>query len=351
MRFAASRRLWILLCVCGAAAAMLTGAVEAGARRQGDVIEATLGGASTGGYHALVGEAVSEVVRRQYPGSSIGYEPGSHVGQLVRTVRGEIDLSLQTAVELRLAMEGYAVFPRPYHPDELTILAKVLDRQEVVLFVRADFAEQFSIDSLDDLRMRRPPLRLSFYHPGNLFARGLVFGEIFAAYGITEAEVKRWGGVVHQTASAESRRLMVDRKLDLWASATFHPDEKTLEVARSVSLRPVRIDPQVIDRAASRFGLKAGYLPAGTYDFLPEDYYTALVPMYLLASPALAADVAYKIVSALYQHFDYFREAHPSFRTLSAMMLAESDGFVIHPGARRFFDEKGLLGTVAAVGE
>lgn len=307
-------------------------------------VMASLGGASAGGFHALLGETIAEMVRRAYPGSSIGYEPGSQAGQLVRTVRGEISLSLQTAIELQLALQGYPVFPRAYDARELPVIAKIIDRQDIVLFVTEEAAERHGIASLADIRDKRPPLRMSFYPRGNLFARGLVFETVLAAYGITEQAVTDWGGRAYYVASAETQRLVVDHKVDLWLSASFHPDAKTLEIARAVALRALAVDREVIDRAADRFGLKTGYLPAGTYDFLPEDYYTPAVPTYLVASPRMSDEEAYKLARSLYTQFDHYRGAHPNFAKLSPAILAEHDQFKLHPGAERWYREVGLIG-------
>jgi uncharacterized protein len=306
-------------------------------------LKVTLGGASAGGFHSVLGETIAEMVRREYPGSSIGYEPGTQAGQLVRCARDDIKLTLQTTIELQLALEGHEVFPRRFEVEELPIIAKIIDHQDILLFVSQDAAKKYGIRSLNDIRNKKTPLNMSFYPRGNLFARALVFDGLFKAYGITEEQIKKWGGQAYYIGSADAKRLYEDRKIDLWLGAGWHPDSKTLEVNRAVPLVPISPDPAIVDKIAKRFGLKTRFLKGGTYRFVPDDYYTPMVPTYLVSSPKLSEADAYKLAKSLYNNFDYLRAAHPTFNALQRHMIAEHDQFQLHPGARTFYREVGLL--------
>lgn len=306
-------------------------------------LRVTLGGASAGGFHTLLGEAIAQMVRSEYPGSSIGYEPGTQAGQLVRGTRDEIKLTLQTTVELQLALEGHKVFPRQFRLEEIPIIAKIIDHQDILLLISQAAASKYGIHSFDDIRKKKPPISLSFYPRGNLFARGLVFEGLFKAYDITEENVKKWGGKVYYVGSADAQRLYQDRKIDFWLSAAFHPDSKTIEVNRAIPLQPLRMSPKIVDQVAERFGLKTRFLKGGTYSFIPDDYYTPSVPTYLVSSPKMSDIDAYKIAKSLYNQFDKLRGAHPSFSDLEKSMLVQYDQFYLHPGAERFYREVGLL--------
>lgn len=306
-------------------------------------LQVTLGGASAGGFHSVLGETISEMVRREYPGSSIGYEPGMQAGQLVRCVRDDIKLTLQTTIELQLALEGHKVFPRKFKAEEMPIIAKIIDRQDILLLISENAAKKYGVNSLADIRNKQPPLNMSFYPRGNLFSRALVFEGLFKAYDITEENIKKWGGRAYYLGSSDAKRLYEDHKIDLWLSAGWHPDSKTIEANRAVPLQPITIDPTIVDEVAKRFGLKTRFLKGGTYRFIPEDYYTPMVPTYLVASPEMSDADAYKMAKSLYKNFDYLQGAHPSFLDLERNMLAEHDQFQLHPGAKLFYREVGLM--------
>ena len=334
---AQARRVSALVCLLAAVIA------QAAAQVDSKPLHITIGGASAGGFHSLLGESVAQMVRAEYPGSSVGYEPGNQAGQLVRAVAGKVQLAMETSVELQLARRGEAPFRRAYGADELPVLAKIIDHQDIVLLIAADVAKRYGVYSLADIAAKKPPLRLSIYPRGNLFGRRLMVDGILGAYGITADALAQWGGTAYPLASAETKRLMLDRKVDVWISAAFHPDAKTLEIARAIPLLPLGVDKAVIDRAARTFGIGTRYLPGGTYDFVPDDYYTPEVATFLLASPKLADDDAYRLARAIYRRFDRYRSAHPYFANLKRAMLAESDGYQRHPGAARFYREVGLI--------
>src|SRR3970040_955131 len=80
----------------------------------GAPINVTLAGGAAQGMFAVLGEAVTEAVRRQNPGSALVYEPGNNAGSLLRMLRGDVSLSMYAAGELNAALKGEAPFPRAY---------------------------------------------------------------------------------------------------------------------------------------------------------------------------------------------------------------------------------------------
>lgn len=306
-------------------------------------VREVLGGASAGGFYQLLGETVAEMVRREYPGSSIAYEPGSQSGQLVRLIKGEINLALESPFELVYALEGRAPFEQAYTNDDFTIIARVVDQQNTMVIARKDFAERYSIKTVSDIGERKPPIKISFFQRGNAFADGLLVRGMFKSGNITEENIKAWGGQLYYVPSGEAARLMIDRKLDVGGSASWHPDSTTLQITRAIEVVALPVDRAVIDAIAKEYSLETTSIPAAAYDFLTEDYYTVAVPSYLVASPRLGEQEAYKLAKALYEHFDYYKTVHPVFSSFERDMLAKSAKFRLHPGAARFYREIGLI--------
>lgn len=335
--------LGLLVGLSAVASAVITVSASRAETADASPVREVLGGASAGGFYQLLGETVAEMVRREYPGSSIAYEPGSQAGQLVRLINGEINLALQSPFELIYAREGRAPFEQAYKDDDFTIVARIVDQQNSMVIVRKEFAEQYRLKTVSDIAERKPPIKTSFFQRGNAFADGLLVRGIFKSGDITEENVKAWGGQLYYVPSKESARLMIDRKLDVNVSASWHPDSTTLQIARAIEVVALPVDRTVIDAIAKEYGLETTVIPAAAYDFLTEDYYTVSVPAYLVASPRLGEQEAYKLAKALYEHFDYYKTVHPVFSSFERDMLAKSSKFRLHPGAARFYREVGLI--------
>jgi TRAP transporter TAXI family solute receptor len=91
-------------------------------------------------------------------------------------------------------------------------------------------------------------------------------------------------------------------------------------------------------------GLSAAKYPAG---FIEGQGAIETVGEYLVmgASPDLSEDAAYEIVKAVFEHYDELANFTPTVKGASpeSMAIALPQGVNYHPGAVRFFKEKGLL--------
>ncbi|MDX1320190.1 MAG: TAXI family TRAP transporter solute-binding subunit, partial [Oceanospirillum sp.] len=74
------------------------------------------------------------------------------------------------------------------------------------------------------------------------------------------------------------------------------------------------------------------------------DVRTAGVNATLFTRNDLPDEAAYAIVQSLFEQFDQFRQLHPAFLPLKAEAMVQIPlAAPIHPGAARYFREKGWL--------
>lgn len=318
------------------------GMAEAPLRDDGAPINLTLAGGSPQGMFAVLGEAVTEAVRRQYPGSALVYEPGNNAGSLLRMLRGDVSLSMYAAGELNAALKGEAPFPRAYAMSDFGVVARLIDGIIGYVVAREDFLKRYDIHDLGDLAVRRPPLRLSTNQLGNLST--VLFGRaVLSAYGIDEQTLKRWGGKDFHLPNSSSFDLLGEGRLDMVITLGLHPEARLLMAAREAKLALLPIGTaqlvQVMDELRSRSGL----IPAGTYDFLVKDYVGPELPGGIAAGTGTDPLVTYKVAKALHQQFAYLQSVHPSLAKLDPSILVDVGAYPLHPGARAYYEEVGLL--------
>ena len=309
--------------------------------------EAPLTGAISGGIASgtfgLVGEAVMEMVRRQYPGSSIIYDQASSAGTLSRLMKNEVKAGFAfSQIEIVAAQNGIAPFKEKLSMDGVKFVARIADGMTLFAVAPQEFVDKYGIKTFADIKAKKIPVRISLHRAEVVTVSGQV-NELLKAYGITEADIKNWGGEVHHEATAGYTKLMKNRRLDVAFSTGWHPSKDVTELEAGTKLTFIPFDQPQIDQVIKTFGLEPTVIKAGTYDFLKEDYPTTNLFFPILARDDAPDHLIYGLTKSLFNQFGYFKSVHPVFAAYDVSMLAKSSGMPIHPAALRLYKEVGLV--------
>jgi TRAP transporter TAXI family solute receptor len=115
-----------------------------------------------------------------------------------------------------------------------------------------------------------------------------------------------------------------------------------------VATTPVRILPisdELIARAKEiNPGIMLGVIPAGAWEGLEQATNAASFSGVLAAAPDVSEDVAYTVMKAIFDNVDEVHALGVQFEDIGLEFAAEYlvDGFPVHPGAARYFKEKGV---------
>ncbi|MFB0953877.1 MAG: TAXI family TRAP transporter solute-binding subunit, partial [Aeromonadaceae bacterium] len=64
----------------------------------------------------------------------------------------------------------------------------------------------------------------------------------------------------------------------------------------------------------------------------------------LVTTSQLPDEIAYRVVKSVFENFGQFKRLHPAFAQLQKQqMVTQGLTAPLHPGARRYFEEVGLL--------
>jgi TRAP transporter TAXI family solute receptor len=83
-------------------------------------------------------------------------------------------------------------------------------------------------------------------------------------------------------------------------------------------------------------------VPKGTYNGLDSDVQTVAVMAIIAARPDVPDDVIYAILKTMFDNLDEFRGAHARVANLSLEKALDGMSIPLHPGAVKFYQEKGL---------
>lgn len=314
----------------------------------GGPITATMAGASPTGHFRVVGETMNNLIRQDYPGSSIAYEPGSPVGSLAKVANGQAQLALSVSpIEDKLATEGEPPFEEPLDGKYLGIM-QLHEQQLITAVMLESFAEEYGIENYADIAEKKPPVRIVLNQTGNIQST-IVPEDIFAEYGFTLEDIESWGGRIERGSSGDGAALLRDRQVDIWINPIFVPIGTIEEVvAAGVPLRWIEADEEHLQPVAEKWGLSTATIEAGAYDFVAEDQPTIRYPTYVVASPDMPEEQVYRILKALYDHTEEMQRIHPSMSDPEFGFSLENgakvaDAIPLHPGAQRYYEEAGAL--------
>ena len=83
-------------------------------------------------------------------------------------------------------------------------------------------------------------------------------------------------------------------------------------------------------------------IPGGTYQGQDEEIEVVVVPNLLVVHEEFDEELAYQIVSAMFEHRDELVAAHPEAENLTLENAVQNSPLPFHPGALRFYEEQGV---------
>jgi TRAP transporter TAXI family solute receptor len=169
--------------------------------------------------------------------------------------------------------------------------------------------------------------------------------EVMKAYGFTINDIAKWGGSYVLGNSQIGLDALTDDKADVFMNARNLGDSLLKDVASKRPLPWIDGDMQRMQKAADAFHFKAAMVPKGTYPFMEKDYPTILMWVSLLAGAHVPDEVVYKYVKAIAENEARVQAIGGSLKSgfAVAKMATNPANLPYHPGALRYYKEKGLV--------
>jgi hypothetical protein len=160
---------------------------------------------------------------------------------------------------------------------------------------------------------------------------------ILAAAGIGYADL----GKVEYLPFAESVELMKNRQLDATLQSAGLGVASIRDLATSVPITIVAVPAELVARIGSPF--QPGTIPAGTYGGQEADVPTAAIPNFLVTHSGVSDELAQAMTRELFAGLDQLAAAHSEGRKIRLESALAGMPVPLHPGAERFYREKGLV--------
>ncbi|MGE4354797.1 MAG: TAXI family TRAP transporter solute-binding subunit [Oscillospiraceae bacterium] len=293
-------------------------------------------GAVGGGWYSTFA-AFTELLQEKEPLLSFKVSPGSGIGNSATIGEGTFDIGWVYPPMCQLAYEGEEPYDQAY--DGIRLIATGLSPQVIEVVARADV----DVTSIDDIFNNKEGIRWLTPNKGST-TPALFFDIMLKYYGVTEDDIKSWGGSTTYTPYSDWSQLVQDGHVDIMFNQGSMPFSTTQEIAANTDLKLLPLPEDLINYMASNYALTEYTIPAGTYNFQDSDIDTLQMSSGLGCSAALDDDTVYRILEIIEANIDEFKEISPSFKNFDLTTAWQNTGSVpLHPGAEKFYKDHGYM--------
>ncbi|MDX0767668.1 TAXI family TRAP transporter solute-binding subunit [Sinorhizobium medicae] len=243
---------------------------------------------------------------------------------LLQQGRGEIAFSLGDSVKLAWEGNTDAGFKAPL--DKLRGIAAIYPN-----YIQIMASKESGIKTVADLKGKS----LSVGAPKSgteLNARA-----ILNAAGMSYDDL----GKTEYLPFAESVELMKNRQLDATLQSAGLGVSSFKDLATSLEVQMVAVPEEIATKLGAPY--IAATVPAGTYQGQDNDVQTVAVINFLVTHSEVSDETAYQMTKQLFENIPALTAAHKAAESIRLEDATKGMPIPLHPGAERYYKEKGLL--------
>ncbi len=145
--------------------------------------------------------------------------------------------------------------------------------------------------------------------------------------------------------SAEMIPAICNGRIDATAFIVGHPAAAITEAVSHCEIDLVDVKGPAIEQLLKTHDFyRPATIPGGLYKGIDQDVTTFRVGATMITSADVADEVVYAVVKAVFDHFELFKSLHPALARLKeSEMIADGLSAPLHPGARRYYEERGWI--------
>ena len=293
----------------------------------------TIGTGGVTGVYYPTGGAICRLVNRGRRDHGIRCSAEATGGSVynINTLRaGELDFGVAQSDWQYHAYNGTSQFEEA-GPFEGLRAVFAVHPEPFTIVVRADS----DIDSFEGIKGKR----VNVGNPGS--GQRATMEIVMDAFGITMDDL----ALATELKGAEMAQALCDGNIDVMMYVVGHPAAAIQEAANSCDVKLVNVTGAPIDKLVEENPYyRKATIPGGMYKGNADDTETFGVGATFVSSTDVPDDVVYETVKAVFDNFEQFKQLHPAFEHLKEEeMISDSLSAPIHPGAEKYYKERGWM--------
>ena len=306
-------------------AAAMAMAFSAPAAHAEEFINILTGG--TSGVYYPIGVGLSKIYAEKIPGARTQVQSTkASVENLNLLQQGKGELALALGDSVKLAWEGDAEAGFKAKLDKLRGVSAVYPN-----YIQIVASKESGIANFADLKGKG----LSVGAPKS--GTELNARKIFEAAGMSYADL----GKTEYLPFAESVELIKNRQLDATLQSAGLGVASIKDLSTSLDVTMVAVPEDVVAKLGAPY--ISAVIPAGTYTGQTADVPTVAVVNFLVTHEGVSEETVYQMTKQLFENLPELEAAHKAAKNIKLENATKGMPIPLHPGAERYYKEKGLL--------
>ena len=291
---------------------------------------ATLATHVVGSLYNALGTGIATVISRHTP-MIVRVQPfAGPPAWLPSLDKGETDMGILTGADAIAAYTGSIIYKRPFRNTRILVVGGSLQLSFYV-------AKDSPMETVADLRGKRVPTDF----PGIPIVK-LSSSAVLAASGLTYNDIVR---VPVSDLTANAQAFMEGRADTAWFSVGA-PAVEEANARKGVKFLSVASTREGAKKMAEIYpGSYPSVVKAGSATAVVKDTMFLTNDIYLIAAREMSDETAYEVVKTLWEFNEELGAAYPALKQWRRDRMVNDKALIAyHPGAVKFFKEKGVWG-------
>lgn len=287
-----------------------------------------------GGDWYSMGGAIGEIIKETFPGAIVTVTTGGALENISKIHAQKADIGFSMAKLYYEALRGIGAYEGKGKQEEIRAAAFLANIPMSFFLVK----EENPLRSIDEIKAKKVPLRILTSRKGS--SPALAAELMLEEHGFSFEDIKKWGGSVGYVSYAEASSLIKDGHADAYIGPMV---SAIVELTTLTKMKMLPIREDVLDRLQQKHQYVKIRLPKQIHYFVKEETPHMAESVILIVRKGLDDDVVYRLVKAIAEQPDRIRRIHQTYKDFDPKTAWKDLGGPLHPGAERFYKEKGYL--------
>lgn len=320
----------------------ITGSQAFGAELKGPV-KFTFASMPLGSSWYVYAATLAQMLKKVLPeNSTIDVLPQSGgIGNPLLVGQGKADVGLSNIVTAKWAFEGLYLYEGK-QVKNIRALAGGLNYVYVVVILKEDFIKKTGLDTIEKIVSKKYPARFICKTPGSLSPPTAEI--IFSVYGVKMDDFKAWGGSSTFASPEAITATLRDGRADFTIDVVPPGQPAVSELAMTANVHFISLTDKERAKLNER-GLYNVAMPPDTFKGQKNEVETVTPGTVLLCNENVSDDLAYVITKTICEGKEELVKAHASIKPFDppTAWKPEKTGVPLHPGAMKYYKEKGWM--------